>query len=192
MRDEELARLVRATIEPMKHPVYGDWYRAAAYLSDGTYLPCVVFQGKRPRVDLALRRFDELRSNPAQLRKVAASFVAGGPCVAYYDLMSVEASPFAWPTEILKMIHGETTVGWTAFVVEMRDGTMHSFGTSFSFEFFSLPQGYAHQDIVKIHSGMVYSESHGLQRFSMEWMKNEKPIRERPFFNCYLEGLDEK
>jgi len=38
-------------------------------------------------------------------------------------------------------------MGWTAFVVEMDDGTMHSFGTAFRMEFFDLPEGYTYRNI---------------------------------------------
>jgi len=53
-------------------------------------------------------------------------------------------------------------MSWTAFVVEMKDGTRYSFGTSFCFEFFDLPEGYSYKDIAKIHSGMIYSPQQGL------------------------------
>jgi hypothetical protein len=69
---------------------------------------------------------------------------------------------------ILKQIHGETVMSWTAFVVEMKDGTMYSFGTTFCFEFFDLPQGYSYTDIRRVHSGMIYSLEQGLREFSLE------------------------
>lgn len=81
-------------------------------------------------------------------------------------------------------------MGWTAFVAEMRDGSMHSYGTSFSTEFFDLPSGYSTKDIVKIHSGMVRSQSGGLQKFSVDMLKGQRPLREKPFFTCYLSELD--
>jgi hypothetical protein len=186
----EVAKYVRETIEPLTDSIYGDRYRAAAYLLDGTYLPCVVFQGRKAQIDLFRRRMKQLRWNPTQKTSVIGSFVAGKSCVASYDLKSVERSPFSWPPSILKMIHGETTMEWTAFVVEMRNGTMHSYGTSFSFEFFDLPNGYSSTDIVKVHSGMAYSLETGLQKFSMELLKGCPPLREKPFFTCYLHELD--
>jgi len=92
--------------------------------------------------------------------------------------------------KLLKTIHGETTMGWTAFVAEMKDGSMHSYGTSFNFEFFDLPNRYLHSDIVKIHSGMIYSKVGRLEKFSVEALKEIQPYREKPFFSCYLETLD--
>ena len=76
MRDEELTRFVRDNIEPLKDSIYGNRYRAAARLSDGTYLPCVVFQSKQAQVKLALRRFKELRWKRSQYEAVVETFEA--------------------------------------------------------------------------------------------------------------------
>ncbi len=188
----EVAKFVRSSIEPLADPIYGNRYRCAAYLLDGTYLPCVVFQSKKKLIELYLRRMKQLRWRPSQKRTVISSFVTGDSRIAHYDLKSVESSPFAWPLAILKTIHGETIMSWTAFVVEMHDGTMHSYGTEFSAEFFDLPNGYSYTDIATIHSGMVSSPSHGLQKFSIELFKDSPPpLREKPFFTCYLDELDE-
>ncbi len=81
-------------------------------------------------------------------------------------------------------------MGWTAFVTEMKDGTMYSYGTSYNFEFFDLPDGYSYLDIAKIHSGFVYSKIGGMEKFSMEALKKIQPYRERPFFTCYMKALD--
>jgi hypothetical protein len=60
----------------------------------------------------------------------------------------------------------------------------------FNLEFFDLPQTYGHSDIRKIHSGVVYSESRGLEPFSVTALKEIHPYREKPFFTCYLAHLD--
>jgi hypothetical protein len=120
---------------------------------------------------------------------VVQSFVSNGSHVWNYVIKAVELSLFAWPLEVLKKIHGETAMGWTAFVAEMKDGTMHSYGTQFNFEFFDLPSGYLLADIAKIHSGMVYSQAKGLETFSMASTKAIQPYREKPFFTCYLDEL---
>ena len=190
MKLDEMANFAANNIEPLKDKIYGNRYRVAAHLKDGTYLPCVVLQGRLPQVELALRRFKELRWKRSQYRAVVESFVSKGSSVANHQIRDVEASPFAWPIELLKTIHGETTMGWTAFVAEMKDCTMHSYGTSFNFEFFDLPNRYLHSDIVKIHSGMIYSKVGRLEKFSVEALKEIQPYREKPFFSCYLETLD--
>src|SRR5512146_1221418 len=144
MQTAEIAAWLKRTIVPLHNHIYGDQYRASAVLRDGTNLPCVVFQSKDRQIELALRRFNELRNQSAQYRQVVESFVASGSRLANYEIKTVEPSPFAWPPATLATIHGETTMGWTAFVVEMQDGTLHSYGTTFSFEFFDLPQGYTY------------------------------------------------
>ncbi len=189
IKPDELTDFLKTNIEPLSDQIYGNRYRAAARLADNTYLPCVVFQSRNPQVDLALRRFDQLRTQPSQYRMVVESFVSKGSHIADYEIKAVESSPFAWPLTILKQIHGETVMSWTAFVAEMKDGRMYSFGTTFCFEFFDLPTGYTHADIARIHSGMVYSPEQGLRDFSVDSLKEIQVYREKPFFTCYLEQL---
>ena len=186
---DELSKFLKNSVEPLNDSIYGNRYRAAVRLLDGTHLPCVVFQSKKLQVELALRRFNQLRPEPSQYNMVVESFVASGSHVVDYQITEVEPSPYAWQLAILKEIHGETVMSWTAFVVEMKDGTMHSYGTSFCFEFFDMPAGYSYTDIARIHSGMLYSQEHGLQAFSMDLQKEIQPYREKPFFTCYLKQL---
>ncbi len=99
MKPEEMARFVTNNIEPLKDQIYGNRYRVAAHLKDGTYLPCVVLQSRQAQVKLALRRFKEERSN---YESIVEAFVAGGSHVADYELKDIEVSPFSWPFELLK------------------------------------------------------------------------------------------
>ncbi len=190
MNTTEIAEFLKANIVPLDDAIYGPRYRASARLNDGTYLPCVVFEGLAPRLRLAEKR---LRPRPWSYKfapNVLRVFVAGGNHVARYDLSEVESSPFAWPLELLKQIQGETAMGWTAFVAEMTDGTFHNFGTDFRMEFFDLPAGYNYHQIKRIHSGVTHrSFDKGLEPWSFESAKDCKVIRERPFFTCYLDEL---
>jgi hypothetical protein len=190
MKPEKMGSFVADKVEPLPDKIYGKRYRVAAHLNDGTYLPCLVLQSRQAQVELALRRFKQHRWKGSQYKSVVETFVAGGSPVASYQLKDIEISLFAWPIELLKTIHGETTMGWTAFVTEMKDGTMYSYGTSFNFEFFDLPGGYSHSDITKIHSGVSYSKAAGLEPFSMRAVQEIQPYREKPFFTCYLQALD--
>jgi|SRR5689334_1452168 len=147
MKPSDVIRFLTQNVEPLSHPIYGDQYRAAVRLTDGTYLPCVLFRSARAEVELAVRRFKEVRWKRSEYKKTVKIFVTGGSRVAGYDISTIEVSPFAWPISLLKTIRGETTMGWTAFVVEMDDGTMHSFGTAFRMEFFDLPEGYTYRNI---------------------------------------------
>jgi hypothetical protein len=187
MTQDEMAAFVAQNVEPLADKIYGNRYRVAAHLRDGTYLPCVVLQSKQARVDLALRRFRELRWKRSQYKSVVESFVSAGSRVAPYHIRDVEVSPFAWPIALLSQIHGETRMGWTAFVVEMKDGTMYSYGTEFNFGFFDLPANCTH---AKIHSGMIYSKVRGLEPYSLAASKEMQTWREKPFFACYLKALD--
>ena len=186
---DELRKFLIENVKPIKDAIHGNRYRAAARLIDDTYLPCVVFESRQVWAELALRRFKQLRWKRSQYRMVVETFVTGGSRVADYDLKSIELSQFAWPIELMRTIHGETTMSWTAFVAEMKDGTMHSYGTQFRMEFFDLPSGYTYQDIVRIHSGKVYSKSKGLESFSWDATKEAQILREKPFFTCYLGAL---
>jgi hypothetical protein len=190
VKDSEIASFVKAEVEPLPDTIYGPRYRVSAFLSDETYLPCVVVQCKRKQVDLADRRFEQLKKHRDQYRSVLESFVAGGSCVADYAIARIELSRFAWPLSTLRQIHGETSMGWTAFVVEMSDGRRFSYGTRFLFEFFDLPDGYSFNDIRTIHSGMIHSEAEGTRPFSSSAFSSIQFIREKPYFTCYIDGLD--
>lgn len=131
-----------------------------------------------------MRRFKELRWKREQYRSVIECFVSSGSHVAEYHVQDIEVSPFAWPMELLRTIHGETSMGWTAFVAEMKDGTMYSYGTQFDFEFFDLPPGYMHSDIGRIHSGLVYSKARGLETHGAVSSNELHLYREKPFFTC--------
>ena len=102
IKSDDLATFLKDNIEPLSDQIYGNRYRTAVRLTDHTYLPCVVFQGRKSQVELALRRFDHLRSEPSQYRSVVESFVTGGSRIADYEIKAVEPSRFAWPLATLK------------------------------------------------------------------------------------------
>ncbi len=86
---------------------------------------------------------------------VVEAFVVESAAIRMRDISDVRESPFAWPEDLLRQIHGETTMGWTAFTAVMRDGKTFGFGTPFNIEFFDHPDGYSYTDIREIHSGMI-------------------------------------
>jgi hypothetical protein len=190
MNKFDIIEFLKAEVEPLPDRIYGNRYRASAYLIDGTYLPCVVFQSKGKQVDLALKRFEQEKNQPDQYRMVVEVFVASDTRVDDYNITSVEVSPFAWPLSILRTIEGETTMAWTAFVVEMNDGKRFSYGTSYLTEFFDLPKEYSFKDITRIHSGMVHSETEGTLQFTHELHPQISYFREKPFFTCYIDGIE--
>jgi hypothetical protein len=191
MNDEaKIAKFLIANVEPWDESSFGRYYRAAAYLRDETYLPCVLFGNPTKIIDLAIRRFPETANDEYQHRLVAGSFVARRATVPIYDVMRIELSPFAWPESTLRQIHGETTMGWTSFTAKMKDGKIFAFGTTFNFQFFDLPKGYTYDDIAEIHSGMVVNENGVEEPFSQDWSR--QCFRDKPFFYCYTDCLPAK
>lgn len=190
MKHPDLIAFLKSQVTPLEDSIHGPRYRAAAWLTDGTYLPCVVFQDQQKLVDLASRRFDETRASAShEYLAVVETFVASGSRLALWNIQRVETSPFAWDIEVLRRIHGETTMGWTSFVVEMKDGKYFNLGTSFHSEFFDLPAGYTFHDITTVHSGMVYHDTAGLKPFAWDLVNSVKVYRDKPFFTCYVQGL---
>jgi hypothetical protein len=201
--EENIITFLKENVEPYQDTAYGLGYRAAAYLKDGIYLPCVIFRSPATIVKLAIRRFkDEAKGNGIFNRasgvgyyNIVKTFVANGNRINEYDIERVEKSKYAFPSAIQKQITGETTMGWTGFAARMKDGKIFGFGTSFSFEFFSMPEGYVVEDIVEIinHSyvlptGELRSHRQGPLTRPEEY-KHAVVYRERPYFNCFIDNL---
>ena len=184
MRAEDIVAFLQSSIEPLPaQPPYSHSprYRVSATLTDGTHLPCVVVEGLSPRVDLAVRRFDESRSSDDPFmgyRALVGLFAAKGNHVNDYDLGELGPSPYAIPLTRLREIKGETSMSWTEFYATMRDGKEFRFGTHFLTEFFDMPAGYAAMDIVEITPAV-----------RGEKPRHETIYREGPFFTCYIDGL---
>lgn len=114
---------LRNNIEPLHDNNYGPGYRASAYLTDGTYLPCVIFRNPTKIVALAIRRFKEEQSGKGIFSRssgfgyadIVKSFVATGNCVNEYDIERVEKSRYAFPSSIHSQIQSETKDGLDGF-----------------------------------------------------------------------------
>ena len=65
---EEIIEYLKAEIEPLNNPYDGTVYRAAVYLTDGHYLPCVSFQSATAKVARAKKVF-----SPKKLAKALVS-----------------------------------------------------------------------------------------------------------------------
>ncbi len=195
----EISEYIKSGEEPWPDSSYGDGYRCSAYLKDGLYLPCVIIRKNNTYIDLACRRFDEEKSgrsifknNKNGYRDIVKNFVAGGNRVNDYDIKSVEKSRFALPLSLLRKIEGETVMSWTGFVLEMTDGQLFSYGSTFLFEFFDLPEGYEFQDVAKVHNHSFVSDEGELINIRElsdfgEQYKPPKVYRERPYFECYID-----
>jgi hypothetical protein len=201
-KTENIIKFLRDNIEPMEDNSFGLGYRASVYLTDGTFLPCVIFRNPKTVVNLAIRRFKEEQNGKGIFNRSAVSyynivknFVTNGNCINEYDIDRVEKSNFAFPLNIQSQIRGETSMGWTGFACKMKDGKYFGFGTSFRWEFFEIPNGYSVNDIEEIvnHSyvlqnGELRSHRESFQTRPDEY-KNAVVYREKPFFECFVEGL---
>ncbi len=191
---------LKSSVEPIPDPAYGNGYRCCAYLTDGTYLPCVMLRESRRVVNLALRRFEQEKTGKGVFRianpyeTIVQTFVASGNRVNHYDIARVEPSRYAIPPNLLKQIHGETSMSWTGFVLEMRDGKLVAFGTTFSMEFFDIPDGYSFSDVVIVHNHSYVSpngEPKSLVQGITQRPSDYDPSlvhRERPYFVCYYDA----
>ena len=194
--EEEIIAFLRNNIEPSEDYVYGSGYRASAYLTDGTFLPCVIFRNPKQVVELAIRRFQKEQQPGGDYHNIVTSFVTQGNCVNSYDIARVEKSRYAFPISVLNQIEGETGMAWTGFAAKMKDGKFVGFGTGFYFEFFDIPEEYSTDDIEEIvnHSyvletGLLRSHRVGFLFEEPDDYHKAKVFRERPFFECYIDKL---
>jgi hypothetical protein len=201
MIEEDIIKFLKENIEPLNDSVYGAGYRASVYLTDGTYLPCVIFRNPGKLISLAMRRFKEeqggLFSKPKTgvgYYNIVKNFVASGNCINYYDIAKVEVSRFALSHDILKQIKGETTMGWTGFVLQMKDRKSFSFGTTFRFAFFDFPKGYETSDIVNVINHAYVSDNGELKSYRgggnfRTDINMDTVFRDKPYFECFIDGL---
>jgi hypothetical protein len=202
-KTEDIIKFLKDKIDPLGDNSYGPGYRASVYLTDGTFLPCVVFRNPKTVVNLAIRRFKEEQRHVGVFKNssglgyydIVKTFVASGNCINDYDIDHIEKSRFAFPLTIHRQIRGETTMGWTGFAAKMKDGKYFGFGTTFRWEFFQLPDGYSTDDIDEIinHSyvlktGELRSHKEGFL-YRPDDYKDAIVYRERPFFECFIDNL---
>ena len=69
MNNSEIIQFLKDNIEPLKKEFEGNQYRCSAYLKDGTYLPCVIFQNPGPTVNQAIKRLKEERTGKSIFAK---------------------------------------------------------------------------------------------------------------------------
>jgi hypothetical protein len=202
-KTEDIIKFLKDNIEPLEDNSFGLGYRASVYLTDGTFLPCVIFRNPKTVVNLAIRRFKEEqtkkglfnRSSGASYYNIVKNFVTNGNYINEYDIDRVEKSKFAFPLTIQKQIKGETTMGWTGFALKMKDGKHFGFGSTFLWQFFQMPEGYSVDDIEEVinHSyvlknGELRSHREGPLTRPEEY-KDAVVYRERPFFECYIDSI---
>ena len=198
---EEIIHFLKANIQPYPNSAYGQGYRASVTLIDGINLPCVIFRNPTQIVDLAERRFKEEQSGKSIFSKssglgykeIIKTFITNGNCINHYDIAKINKSSFAFPEITLKKIKGETKMGWTGFVAKMSDGKQFAFGTSFSFEFFNMPDGYHPDDICEIINHSYFDKENNLKSYHeadiYEKFDRTLVYSDRPYFECFIDNL---
>lgn len=186
MDDAAVVAFVKTSVEPIVDPIGFTSYRCAAYLTGGVHLPCVAIKSREKWVELAMRRIAEegeasgkasffgRGKAKASYASTVALFAASGNRVASSSIARLEPSRFAIPARFLGAMRNETSMSWTQFVATMRDGTRHTFATAHDDEFFDMPEGYGGEDVVAVEPHL---------------REHADPLRERPFFTCYVAGL---
>lgn len=194
---------LKENVDPLEDHAYGPGHRASAYLTDGTFLPCVIFRNPSVLVELAIRRFKEeqsgrsifSRSSGLAYSEIVKTFVASGNCVNDYDIERVEKSRYAFPLSVQQQIRGETTMGWTGFAAKMKDGKLFGFGTSCRWEFFDMPEGYSGEDAVEIINHSYVSKLGELKSHTVPFVEYPPDYgeaivhREKPFFECFTDSI---
>lgn len=182
-------REILETVEPLDDRIYGPRYRCSVRLKDGTHLPCVVLQSKQRLLRLAKRRLSE-EEGGRQFDGVLSSFVAERNRLSEYEVESATASRYALPRHLLDRIHSETSMGWTGWVFEMNDGRLFSYGSTFSMEFFHLPDGYEFTDVREVHNHSYVDADGAIAAYRQPGGRPPAaPFRERSFFVCAVRKI---
>jgi hypothetical protein len=193
-------KAITDTVAPLDDSTYGPRYRCCLTLKDGTFLPCAVLQPKQRIVDLAKRRIREefegrgFFGGDDPYGQIVSTFVAGGNRISDYEVLSAGKSRHAIPLSLLSQIHGETTMGWTGWVFCMKDGRLFSYGSSFSFEFFQLPEGYDFSDVEEVINDSFVDSNGAIARLERgahlpDGYPTDSVFRERVFFTCAVDGV---
>lgn len=197
----DIIKFLKDNVEPSLDNNYGLGYRASAYLTDGTFLPCVVFRNPSTVVNLAIKRLKDEQSGKSVFSRasglgyyeIVKNFVTNGNCVNHYDIANVELSRHAFPSSILKQIKGETKMGWTGFVAKMKDGKQFAFGTDFYFDFFDMPPNYQPSDISEIINHSYIGKDNELKSYHApdvyDIFTHDMVLRSKPFFECFIDSI---
>jgi hypothetical protein len=178
MTPQEILAWGRAHGEPIPDACDRTAFRCAAWLDDGTYLPCVLLREATAHVQLArdlLERrvaedFDAVY--PSLLR----SLVVSGSRVDEQRLARLETSPFAIPWSLLSTLPGQLNVSPMEFAAAMDDGAVFAFGTALDLAFFDMPPGYSGSRVRRVEPS---AHPRGTTTF-----------RERSCFVAFITGTD--
>ncbi|KAB2929947.1 MAG: hypothetical protein F9K24_18110 [Leptonema illini] len=181
---------------------HGDSYRCSATLKDGTFLPCVILRDIGRYLNEIIPRLNALDKRKSFFSKkhtndnyenILKLYLTSGNRINNYDIKSLTKSKFAMPESLLNSIEGETTMGWTGFVLEMHDGSIFQYGTTYLVQFFDIPEKYSFEDVMKVHNHSYLNAANKIVRLQEGFMDIpddydiSNTYRERPFFDCYVD-----
>lgn len=181
-----LQALKDLNIEEVPSEFGGPGFRCGAWLSDGTYLPCVFVQ---PIGSYADRRVEMIaaefrgdgahKSFPNPPRESIKSELIWSCRIACHYIERVEPCRFAIPLSLLRQVRGETAMSLWLFALETANGRRFSFtgGHLASMIFFDLPTDVEFSDFVTVRS---------VDR-NKRLPKCEANLRERIFFDCFAD-----
>ncbi|MEZ5957810.1 MAG: hypothetical protein R3C27_11445 [Hyphomonadaceae bacterium] len=164
----------------------GPGFRCAAWLRDGTYLPCVFVQPigpyadrKRELIEAETRGEGSHALYPDPLREFIKRDSSSNR-VADYNIERIEPSRFAIPISLLAEVHGETAMSLWLFALETASGRRLSFmgGHLAYMMFFDLPDDLEFSDFVNVRN--VDSNK--------RLPKCEANFRARMFFDCFTDN----
>lgn len=158
MTPEEKMAYLKTHIEPLYSSDNGNIFRAAVYLTDGTYLPCVRILNPQHIASQAAKGFDETKKGRRFFKQksrlaymqIVEPFVTAGNKVNEYDIDRIQMSVFALPGAILRQIKDERAMSRTGLCLRMKDGKVFGFGSCFLFNFFQMHPGYPPADIIGV------------------------------------------
>lgn len=199
--EEEKIRFLREEIGADASHFHGNYYRAAAYLKGGTFLACVIFRKPDYDIKSAASMLERARigeytvngSSELAYEMEIKSLVSHRNRVNFYDIQRIVPSQFAFPSEILNQIRGETTMGWTGFSARMSDGKYFGFGTTQAAGFFELPEGYSKTDIVEIINHSFVTKNGELRQHKLAFLDAPPDYEEAviyrslPYFDCFID-----
>lgn len=173
-------------IEEVPEDFGGPGFRCAAWLTDGTYLPCVFVQRIGRYADRSFEMAEaEFRGDgayalfPNPVREAIKSDLTWSNRVACYYIERVEPCRFATPLSLLSQVRGETAMSLWLFALETANGRRFSFagGHLASLLFLDLPGDVEFSDFVTVRN---------VDR-NKRLPKCEAAFRERMSFNCFAD-----
>lgn len=150
---QAIISFLKTSIEPIGDVYSDEAYRAAVYLADGTYVPCVIFRNKNNISKFLLNRFSDLQDKKNfKDTNIVPSLFDGACTLQFFKVAKVEESSYALPVKLRDVLSstGETGMGYTSFEGQTDDGKKYIFAGTSEFAFFHMPEGYNAKRLINV------------------------------------------